>query len=324
MSWRRAGESFASGSSAAAAIGTSELFGGLAAIDGSPTFDGIATIGTLVPSAGAYTLDRDYFFASPIVNVAVVINLNGSLMACTGTLTNNGNINDDGNPATLDVRGVVRAAGRFAAPARGALPGSNTAGASSNAPNPYFPVNTGTAVGGVATLGVAGTTTGAGGSGGGGDDGNPNAGGAIVVESAASGGMSLAEIIKGGYSGGIHSTITTGSGGGGGGNSGFHSGTGGAGGNAGGIAVVIAKTIAGTGTITARGGAGGAGQAAGGGGGGGGGGLVVPIYGTNSGPNTFLATGGAAGAAGGAFNGKAGGAGHAGLVQKYNLSGDGT
>src|SRR5665213_2584890 len=67
--------------------------------DGSPTFDGVTTILGMAPAGGTtYTLTRDFYFASPIINTGVSIITAGFRVFVNGTLTNNGTIQYNGLP----------------------------------------------------------------------------------------------------------------------------------------------------------------------------------------------------------------------------------
>jgi hypothetical protein len=275
--------------------------------DGSPTFDGTTTILGISPSSSVYTLTRDLFLASPIINSGVTIITNGYRILCQGTLTNNGTIqwngNNGGNGTT--VGGTAGAAlsgtnssifqGGNASPAGGA--GSTTTGAA----------------GGNATV------RGMGGAGGHGATGS-NAGGAGGTVTAALAIVgSIRSLPQAAYgqlvsSGALVSPLMGGGGGGGGGDG---TNAGGGGGGSAAMVIVIAWQITGTGTISANGGAGGNGNTTGntGGGGGGGGGVVIVISGSVSAGavagQTITASGGSVGTSHGS-GGASGTAGSAG------------
>ena len=65
--------------------------------DGAVTFDGVATILSIAPAGSAYTLTRDIFCTSITVDNGVTINTAGYRIFCTGTLTNNGTIRNNGS-----------------------------------------------------------------------------------------------------------------------------------------------------------------------------------------------------------------------------------
>jgi hypothetical protein len=168
-----------------------------------------------------------------------------------------------------------------------------------------------------------------------------NGGNSVAITSWAdtpkTGVVTLDQIFRGTVDGGHQATSLYSCGNGGGGGATLDgAGTGGAGGSGGGCCFVACQTIAGAGTIEAKGAAGTAGGAGGGagsgGGGGGGGGLVCVVYSTATGTVACSVTGGAGGAGAGSVN-TTGGNGHAGLaygtagssgITGINLSGDGT
>ncbi len=247
--------------------------------DGSITFDGTTTILGVAPAGSVYTLARDIFPSSMTVNSGVTIKTNGVRIYCTGTITNNGIIQNNGNAAA-----------------------NNTAGAATTTTNILGSGQAGGAGGGTggSTVAVAAS---AGGSGGvGGISGAGNAAGTVggaTAPTAANGGASVFHSFNTANTGFILNTtvlkINGGTGGSGGG--GAAANTGGGGGGGGGVVLINAWKIANNNTISANGGAGGNGTGANAGsGGGGGGGLVLLIYHSFSG-NAATATGGAAGSA---------------------------
>jgi len=257
--------------------------------DGSQTFDGSTTILGLVPSGSAYTLTRDIFCSSITVNNGVTIKTNNFAIYCTGTLTNNGTIQNDGanGSAGSNASSSVGAGGGGGTAAAGVLTGghygrflqslggTNGGSGATGAGAQAAVGNTanGSANGPVAS-GVNGSSGGAGGKGG---DGTSGAGGA--ARSGPAGGTYgfgvLANKALGAELGAYRSSTTFvvytypnagnggapgGSGGGGDGtNSGGGGGGGGGEGGGAGWLSIFAKsiTVGATGKISANGGNGG-------------------------------------------------------------------
>jgi hypothetical protein len=298
----------------AANVGQLASFAGLAVYgdgsDGAVTFDGSTTVLGLVPSLSTYTLTRDIFLASSTINNGVTIITNGFRIFCSGTLTNNGTIKwNGGNGSASGTPGGAAAANAnssfntgtgAAAPGTGGGAGSATAGGSN---------------------GVSSTVQGFGGRGGSGGAGTGGAGGVGGTQTAPANGTSPRWLIFAllGIAGPGSSVFVGGTGGGGGGTDVGQLARGGAGGAGGGIVIVAAKTIAGTGSIQARGGNGsnGNGAVATGGGDGGGGGVVIVISQSASGgavPGQTIDANGGSGGVKGAAGGSDGVAGSNGLV----------
>lgn len=296
--------------------------------DGALVYDGSTTILGVSPSSNVYILNRDIFPTNMTVNTGVKVRTNGFHIYGTGTLDvvdakSLGDWGNDGNNSTG--AGSARSATFYGATAGGGNRGGGDGVACAIAP-PHWTAHAATATD------QAGIVPGQGGGGGDAGGGNVGGGGGAIVKTGvlANGGGYDRFMAQIGYSTNPPNTfggsLTYGSGGGGGGsNAGF----GGYGGSSGGmvyIAFKILKSTGGAGSITAHGGAGGPAQvASGGGGGGGGGGQLCIVYGTNTqGGNTlgFDVSGGTAGA--GFAGGNAGQAGHTGLIDLYNVSGDGT
>ncbi len=272
------------------------------------------------------SLTSDMYYDDLTVND--VITTNGYKIFVNGTLSGTGTIKyPAGNAGAAGSNnsgdsGGAGGAGGTAYTAGGVL--RNTAGgAGGNGGNEGGGGNAGTA-GGDGNIGVAGSAGGAGGQGG-------AAGGASGASiSLSSFGkerwntISLIDYVSGGT---LLLRKPRGSGGGGGGLSNTsgggatHGGGGGGGaGASGGIIFIMARTWAGTFTLEAVGGAGGAGglateEGAGGGGAGGSGGTVIVIYGTKTWSGSYTLTGGAAGAGG--ATAQAGTNGTAGLTGTY-------
>lgn len=290
--------------------------------DGDLTcFDGSTTCSGLTPVGGVYTLDRWRFPRNMTVGASAVIVENGYGIAGTGTLTLSGNINDDGPATTTTIGGAARSQTWFGA----RLAGANASGGASSASGkmlwaPYGTASASASGGVVGGIGASGGPCQGGGGGGAVSTATGGAGGGVTLETPANGG-SIAEALLVGRMGPTRSDqLTFGTGGGAGGSSG---GAGGGGGGGGGEAWVAFPTIAGTGTITAKGGNAANAQASGGGGGGGGGGGIVDItFNTISSTITVSAAGGMHGT--GAGGGGNGGDGGPCVVVCQNLSGNGT
>ena len=290
--------------------------------DGDVVFDGAATVLGLVPVANVYTMTLDIYPKNMTVNVGVTIKTMGYGIFGSATLTNNGVISDSGASAVGIVPGAARSGTNSGVRDTLTLGGGNPGGVgiASTGTIPYMP-NAGSAAGGGAGAGAAGAN-GARCQGGGGGSGSAagGVGGATTRQLAGA----LDDFIR--CRTPSNSSYTNASGGGGGGNQGAN--TGGSGGAGAGKAIVCFHTLAGTGSIEAKGGNGsnavGAGPLVCGGGAGGGGGLVLCVYSTNSGPVTFSTAGGTGGTGNGTAGSGPGGNGGDGYVILCNVSGDGT
>lgn len=275
---------------------------------GNVVFDGVSTVLGLVPAAGVYTMNSDIHPNNMTVDVGVRVKGNGYAIFGSGTLTNNGQIDDDGNDAVGGVAGAARTATmRYRSGTTGGAAGTG-GGATGNSPKGYFPAAA-AAAGGAA--GVAGTPGGTGQGGGGGGGAAVGGSGGAIVNGVIINDATMLVRGAGGSAGSNSTSMDWASGGGSGG---ANVGTRGAGGAGGGAISVFFPTITGTGRISARGGLGGVASAGGGcgGGGGGGGGMVIVGYLTRSGALTIDATGGTGGAGDGV--GAAGGNGGDGRV----------
>lgn len=220
--------------------------------DGS---DGIVTITTDT------TLVRDMYYDTLTINPTINLYPNGFRIFCLNTLTCNGIINRNGNNAVGNTAGAIQPAGTL---------GSGSAGG----------------VGGGAGAGTAGTAAanslgGSAGSGGAGAAGGGGAAGTNSPPSAATGGQEVFKTARQALAGqiaGATPTLALGGSGGGGGGGGGVAASGGGGGGGGGPMLVVARTLTGTGSLSAHGGDGGnAPGVNGGGGGAGGGGVIVTI-----------------------------------------------
>lgn len=296
--------------------------------DGTCTFDGVTTpVCGATLSGSTYTMAADIQANTMSVATGVIVVTHGYRIFVFGTLTLTGtaNINCDGISAVNTVSGQLGcSAGVYNASGGGGSGGLGANGATASAQTSGPRVFTTVAATAAATPGAGHGQGGGGGQAAGGIS-TGGGGGAVTIVSAASGGWSFVSEEKGAVDGQTASFYTWGSGGGaGGGDAG--GGSGGGGGGAGGHVYVTCGTLAGTGTITARGGNGSAAPSKGnngsGGGGGGGGGIVSIYYGHRTGSVTCSVTGGSGGAALG--TGQAGAAGSDGWCFLHNTSGDGT
>jgi len=241
--------------------------------DGSVTFDGTTTILGMAPSSSVYTLTRDFYFSAVTINNGVQIKTNGFRFFCSGTLTNNGTIQWNGNAASgtnggTGGAGLNNANSSFSAGTGGSSAG--TSGATGGTGNGSAGTNASTnfSLGGVGGAGGTGATSTAG------------AGGTLNANVAVNGSIRAAPAAVFAITLGSGGTIRYIGGTGGGAGGGDATNVGGGGGSGGGLVMVCARTIAGTGAIQARGGNGGTvttSTLGAGGGGGGGGGVVIVI-----------------------------------------------
>jgi hypothetical protein len=282
--------------------------------DGAATMDGSTAVTGCTLASSTYTATRALFFTDLTVNNGVTLLPSGFPIYVMGTLTNNGDVNSNGNSASGATGGgatwVTGSANAYLPAGSG---GSNASsgiggngGSSLNCPREF---SSAAANGGAA--GAVGTAGGAG-HGGGGGGGGPvlgNAGGNGGTLSNLNAGLGDAherEVAISGHS--IGTAMGAGTGGGAGGGAGSGTGAGGGSGGGGGWMVIVAYAMAGSGTYRARGGNGAAGSSGNGGGGGGGGGGVVVISTGSTSPPVPDVTGGTAGAGSGtaAAGGKGG------------------
>jgi len=284
-------------------------------VDGALTYDGAATILGMAPAASVYTLTRDIYGSTIVINGGVTIETAGYRIFASTSLTNAGTIkrtpNVGGNAASL-VAGTAASAlasGTIYGGLAGSSGGSGFNVGAGGSPTIGGAGNAGTAQ--TESIGVVGV---AGGNGGisnlGNVGGAGGAGGTVTASPQHIYNVTFATILRE-FQG--ENTIKyikgpSGSGGGGGGSiaTGFagSSGAGGGSGSTGGIVFIAAKVLTNSGTISALGGNGGNGGnaasgAAGGGGGGAGGagGVVVLIYNSIT-LGTVTVTGGTGGTAG--------------------------
>lgn len=287
--------------------------------DGALHFDGSSTItlganndgATLVPSANVYTLVRDLYATTLVIDSGVTVKGAGFFIFASVSANGPGTFSCDGNnggngSTTTGVAGGNTGTNRYSL-----IAGSGGAGATGNGATPVNgqTQNPEKSAGVGAANGGAGNFPHGGGSGGNGATGLGAQGGSV----------------SGGGTGGIPTwknsptvisrnnlTISNGAGGGGGGGVAGFSGGGGGGGGC--ILGLFTPSIIGPITMSAKGGNGGDGNAGGntGGGGGGGGGWVVDDCMIGRSNLTTNVSGGTAGAAHG--TGHAGGNGAAGTV----------
>lgn len=295
-------------------------------IDGSPTFDGAATILGMAPVANVYTLTRDIFLDTPVGVSGVTIKTAGFAIYVktdlVGPASGMFTIQDDGPNGSGSAAGTGRqngapdgGPGRLKGGKSGGAGGVNNAFGQAGVASPNtckaYPGGNG---------GVGGTPN-AGGSGGGGGP-PPNS----VLAPAIQGQLGDITNALRGYGSDITggAWFTPGSGGSGGGSNGLGTGSGGGGGAGGGYTVLATKHVTNPGNVTlsANGGNGVAafGQAGGnsaGGGAGGGGGYAILILGYGTAP-VHQANGGIGGA--GAGSGTSGANGTAGQAVLFRMS----
>jgi hypothetical protein len=258
--------------------------------DGSAHFDGVSTVLGIAPIAGAvYLLTFNLVCSSITIDVGVTIITNGFVIMCTGTLTNNGTIDNSGANASGTVGGTG-AAWSFMGGGSDGGSGLHFSGTQQG----FSFVTAGTS----STVGLGGM---------GGTGGNiSNTAGSLNNPSPTSFDVRRLTISQWFSSNFINSanavstpvTIAFGGGSGGGGGaspSGGPAVDGGAGGGGGGIVLISTSVLAGNGIIRANGGSG-ANTGGWAGGGGGGGGVIVIIAGTNSFSGGYQVTGGVQGA----------------------------
>lgn len=273
------------------------VFGG--GTDGAVHFDGTATFAAFATKSGnTYTLIRNLWGTDVTIDAGVTVITDSMQMFCTGTFACNGHLSMDGGDGSNSVAGQPIAINNgYYVP--GKVGGTG-------ATNVSTPGQAGTAsslqsLGGAAGAGGAGATSAGG------------AAGALNPPANQVGGVGVGYLLTVMLSGhvmlgNVITPLCGAPGGGGGGEKNPAAGANGGGGGAGaGIIGLFAKLIAGSGTITAKGGNGFPGNAptAGGGGGGGGGGGAILAASTTlwaSISSMFSVAGGLGGTvAGGAF-----------------------
>lgn len=348
--WRME-SSTAAGGIAASAL--TNMLDGFSSATG--VFDGAATVCNAAPVANVYTYAEDCFLGTATVNVGVTIKTAGWRTFVNGATTNNGTVSDDGASGTSAVTStpgtdaVNRASGFYTATI---APLTNVTNAPRGMVLALSAVTGGIGGAGVNANGASGGNGGlcqggsAGGGGGGqfGGAGNGTNSGSVAIMSAAVGYTDIVTVLRGIAVSSLGANAVTfacgaGASGGDGTAGGGAGGARGGGGAGGGFVFWSSKTVGGTGTFRALGGAGGNGgnpvgaqAGAGGAGSGGAGGYVLVIYSHATGSWTTTATGGLGGTGGnggGHGNGGNGGNGGSGVVinnggRGLNLSGDGT
>jgi hypothetical protein len=227
--------------------------------DNSATLDGIATFTWASLVGSTYTMTRDCYLTSFVVNNGITLTTSGFKIFCQGTGSNAGTIACNGNNG-----------------AAGGVAGAQTSTNTSLAPG-------GPGGGGQTTNGTNGFTGGGGniGVGGGGTAGTGSSGTAGIGSGAATGSTNVLrppQILATGTVGWNGGTRQLGGAGGGGGGGGDSVNKGGGGGSGGGCIGIAAWSLVNTGTISAIGGNGGTPTTGNCGGGGGGGGGLILVY----------------------------------------------
>jgi hypothetical protein len=269
--------------------------------DGAVTLDGVATFSWATLSGSTYTLSRDLWASTLIVNSGVTLHYGGFGIQASISILNNGTISGNGGNATA---AVATNNGAGVNLATGSIPGC---------------ANGGTFTTGVGNAGASTATAQGGNGGAGGASGTGNAGGAggtVVGPVVGNGRWKVLQALTSGVIMRGSSTLVAAAGGGGGG-SGGGDGTNRspAGGGGGGWLCVTTPTLINNGVISANGGNGNSQTTAGNAGGSGGGGGGIAIVNTTSpitGTGTITATGGTGGA--GFGSGSAGSNGSNGVV----------
>lgn len=222
--------------------------------DGAVVLDGTISPVWATKAGSVYVLQRDVFFTNLTINAGVTLWMGGWRLFCTGTLTNNGTITQQGMDGVTDNLGTVQQPGLPTA--------TNT-----------LTTNRGTSASGT-TVGAGGggsLAAGGGGRGGTGGTGGSGSGGINNTPPAFSVALWKSIVLPI-----FPTTPNGGSGGGGGGN--VAPNRGGQGGNGGGVVLVYSRSIINNGTISTRGGNGSVGTSGNVGGGAGGGGGLVILY----------------------------------------------
>ncbi len=267
--------------------------------DGVAVFDGTSTVLGLFPAGGggAYTLNRNISCTDLTINSGATVITNGFIIMCTGTLTVDGYVLNNGADAFGTSLGLGASWGTWLGGGTNGGDGIFSHAAPNGISFATVPPSANVGLGG-----VGGTAVGTGGS-----INNPPGSYTYYAENLPlSSWLMSAQILSG-------SPTTTpsliyfggGTGGGGGGSAGVGK-DGGSGGGGGGILLISANTLSGNGIISAGGGVGGSvsGSSYYSGGGGGGGGVAIIIYTDKSSwTGTVNVSGGLGGiATGGSFN----------------------
>ena len=258
---------------------------GAVTLDGSTTYSGFGA-----PSGNVYTMSRDVFCTSLVIDSGVTLKPAGYRVFVAGAITGTGTISANGNSGSGASAGGSSGSGTLTGGRPGGAGGTTSPAAGSNGTN--------------STVGTPAAGNGGAGTDAAGNGGSPVSSSVTFFRVPFN---ALAAIVPGidaangnGPSGGA-------GGGGGGGSTG---GAGGGGGGGGGPVFVFAWSIASGIAITATGGAGGNASGNGGGGGGGTGGLVLLYTLSAWGGTATLTAGGAGSGAGTGSNGSAGGTGN--------------
>jgi parallel beta-helix repeat protein len=262
--------------------------------DGAVTLDGTTTFNGWSALAGSvYTMSRDVFCTTLVVNSGVTLKTNGWRVFGTVSIANAGTISSIGGSGS----GATAGASPYSTPNcmfAGNAGGAGGTGAGAQGGNSGSGLGTGTgSAGGAGTSGAGGT--------------------ARAFRSAITSMFRNPSTILAAVTAFANATIQVGGGYGGGSGAGDGTNSGGAAGGGGGVIALLAPVITNTGTISAAGGAG-ATPATGncGGGAGGGGGLILPYTLTPWAAGTTSVAGGTQGS--GVGTGAAGTAGTAGTV----------
>ncbi|HEX7963201.1 MAG TPA: glycosyl hydrolase family 28-related protein [Candidatus Saccharimonadales bacterium] len=225
--------------------------------DGAAALDGTTTVQWASLAGSTYTMTRDALVTSLTISSGITLRCSSFRLYSTGTITNSGTIDANGNDAT----------GSVATPAttQSALGGGQLGGAGN------------TAAGSQGNIGGFGV-----GRGGAGGNGAAGAGGAQQSpRSSVNWMLRNAQACLSGAVGFAAATFVVSGGSGGSGGGGDGTNKGGAGGSGGALIIIFARTFINTGVLTARGGNGFAPTVGNCGGGGGGGGGAVLVYSVN-------------------------------------------
>lgn len=245
-------------------------------VDGNVTLDGVATFPGINKASNVYTLIRDQQVTNLTVNPGITLIAGEYRIFCQGTLTNNGIISYNGNPAAGSAPGAALGSGVLAGSAAGATGGTGVGAAAAT------------------IAGASNSSVGASGSGGSGTSGAGGVG-TNPVSASLTWWSTVYPLLAGTV--GIFGTAKT-IGGGLSGASGAGDGvnSGGGGGSGGGTIGIVCAELINNGTISCNGGRGGDAAAGNcGGGGGGGGGLILIYYGAANPLGTLSAAAGGSG-----------------------------
>lgn len=280
--------------------------------DGAVTLDGANTYSFFSKSGSTYTLQRDVFLTTLVVNSGSILEANGYRLFCKtsaqidGTLRNNGGNGGNGSGAVGGTAGAASASGTLIGGSAGVAGNGNTnspfVGSNGTSISPSIGASGGSTTGFTATTGGTATATK--------QFPRTAAFATWLIETG-----STVQALKGGASGASASGNAAGGG--------VTAASGGSGGGGGLVFLATPTiTIGASGLIQANGGNAGTSVQAGGGSasgsGGGGGGCVVLIYATLTNSGSITANGGTGAA--GVGSGNAGGNGSNGYVLQLQLS----